>query len=287
MTTPTTTSLPSDRKVSPFLEDYRSAVALNNVGISLLERRCYREAAQIFRDALETLPNMKVKPFSREKSLRRLSQSEVEHKLYCATLHLACESDDGEPPVLVQCCLDESDSDFEDEGCSGSFSVLNQHGDDLNFSHNDSRLKRSLKPHIFYLSEQSDKVIQRQDVLLAFALLLHNQGQAHRYVANLEHAHSKARADTLREASVKLFHLSRSALEELDEPASPIVTAAFHQTKLEVERGLGMASARTSFVELADYSVPIAAVRKESPSVSLSSLRDDDFEKILLAMESS
>ena len=276
-----------------------SGFALNNMGISLLERRCYTEAIDVFQDALAIL----------QQDDRGLSACEIEHKLYCASLHLSWKVDE-EPPMLVPCYLaDESESVLDDEPSSSSvttldssFSILNQYGEDLTVSTSEySSLLPSHKQQVFYLQEAlsnpasaSNQRLKNETARsaqhsqnIALALLLHNQGQAHHCLASQE-MDSNARVDALLERAAKFFHSSRTVLEAIEAQdqsfvLSPAVAAALHRTKLLVEGGLGLNNNdnSSSQVELVDYSVPAVAKRQETPTVSLSSMDDDIIEQLL------
>ena len=56
------------------LHSCRAAVALNNMGVTLLERGCCRDAMKNFRDGLSLMMNEGVDPHDSKESLRRSSQ---------------------------------------------------------------------------------------------------------------------------------------------------------------------------------------------------------------------
>jgi hypothetical protein len=59
--------------MSSFLQNHRGAVALNNMGVTLLERCCYRDAMKNFKDGLNLIKGS-ADEREREESLRRSSQ---------------------------------------------------------------------------------------------------------------------------------------------------------------------------------------------------------------------
>ena len=61
--------------------DYRAVVALNNMGVTLLERRCHRDAMATFKDALDLMAD--IRPVSQK--LKRLSAIERNELLQKAT----------------------------------------------------------------------------------------------------------------------------------------------------------------------------------------------------------
>jgi hypothetical protein len=235
-----------------FIAIYNAAVTLNNISISLMERRSYSAAMTVLHDALAVLRSARATADCRLHR-RPVFQAEIEHKVYRARLYLSSESDE-EPPLLIPCMRNENVADQDDASISefreeddDSFCILNQYGQNMNLS-DLSLLPSTRKKYIFYIQERTgitqedmndDDEIETQ---ITLALLLHNYGQVCRSPAHSYHVDRTARADGLLEGSNTFFHLSRSLLRKLPSPVPPVLSVAIHQTKLAIECDLGLSS---------------------------------------------
>jgi hypothetical protein len=235
-----------------FITIYNAAVTLNNISISLMERRSYSAAMTILHDALDILRSAVATADWRLYS-RLVFPAEIEHKVYFARLYLSSESEE-DPPLLIPCMRNEDESDNQDDSSSMSdfreedddiFCILSQYGQNMNLS-DVSLLPSTRKKYIFYIQERISTVqedISEEDEIetqITLALLLHNYGQVCRYVASIYHGDRKARADGLLEGANNFFHLSRSLLQDLPCPVPPVLSVAIHQTKLGIECDLGL-----------------------------------------------
>jgi hypothetical protein len=229
-----------------FIAIYNAAVTLNNISISLMERRCYSAATTVLHDALAVLQSAIATADCRLLN-RPISSAEIEHKVYRAHLYLSIESDEEEPPLLISCMRDEDVSDQDDFWGEGddSFCILNQYGQNMNLSEF-SLSPSTRKKYIFYIQERTEDISENNEIetQITLALLLHNYGQVDRCVASIYHADRKARADGLLEGANKCFHLSRSLLQDLPRSVSPVLSVAIHQTRLDIESDLGLASSK-------------------------------------------
>jgi hypothetical protein len=276
-----------------FIAIYNAVVTLNNISISLMERRSYSAAMTVLRDALAVLRSATATVDCRLYS-RPIFPAEIEHKVYCARLYLSSESDE-EPPLLIPCMRNENVSDQDDssimsefwEEDDDSFCILNQYGQSMNLS-DLSLLPSTRKKCVFYIQERTttaqedineDDEIEAQTTL---ALLLHNYGQVYRCVANIHYADRKARADGLLEGANNLFHLSRSLLQDLPCPVPPVLSVAIHQTKLGIECDLGLSSSKPdieAFLSSKKYQHHasfIVTKRLENPTMSIASINESD-----------
>jgi hypothetical protein len=222
---------------------YNAAVILNNISISLMERRCYSAAMTVLHDALAVLQSA-IATADCQLYNRPLCPVEIEHKVDCAHLYLSSESDE-EPPLLIPCMRNEDMSDQDDfqQDDDDTFCILNQYGQNMNLSEC-SLMPSTRKKYIFYIQERTEDINEDDEIetQITLALLLHNYGQVDRCVAKIYHADRKARADGLLEGANKVFHLSRSLLQDLPCPVSPVLSLAIHQTRLDIECDLGLSS---------------------------------------------
>jgi hypothetical protein len=273
-----------------FIAIYDAAVTLNNLSISLMERRSYNAAMTVLHDALAVLRSAIATADCRLYSCP-FFPAEIEHKVYCARLYLSSESDE-EPPLLIPCMKNEDVSELDDSSMSDfweedddSFCILNQYGQNMNLS-DLSLLPSTRKKYIFYIQERTttaqegineDDEIETQSTL---ALLLHNYGQVYRCVANIYHADRKARFDGLLEGANNFFHLSRSLLRDLSCPLPPVLSVAIHQTKLDIECDLGGDLGGflvfEEFEELPAPHKPTVTKRLERRTMSIASVNESD-----------
>lgn len=262
------------------VEAYASSVALNNMGISLLEGRCYQEAVAIFQDAIAAFPTVDAHyllPLGKQR--RHPTLAEVEHKLYRASLSLANE----EPPQLIRCDVDESESECDGDGNSSDFLwVLNEKGDNVSFSTTGAQSNPATLQYVFYLLgvqhfDTDSAELNSEQLSQTFALILHNQGQAYVSLSKLYEADDLTRSDNLLEVAAKFFHVSRAVIDTKDHSVSPVLSAAMHRTMLQMERHLGIYN-NSSQAELVDYGCPTAAKRKDSP---LTSMSDKELDEII------
>jgi hypothetical protein len=237
-----------------FIAIYNAAVTLNHISISLMERRSFSAAMTVMHDALAILRSAIATIDCRIYS-RSICPAEIEHKIYRARFYLSSESDE-EPPLLIPCMSDEDVSDQVDSSMSdfwededAIFCILNQYGQNMNLSEF-SLLPSTRKKYIFYIQERTTTAqkgineVDKIETQITLALLLHNCGQVDRCVASIYHADRKARADGLLEGANKCFHLSRSLLQNLPCPVSPVLLVAIHQTRLDIECDLGLSSSK-------------------------------------------
>lgn len=237
-----------------FSNSYEAARSLNNISVSLIERRCFAEAAKVSTDALHVLQSAMAG--------ESISASEIEHLTYRSSLYL--QSDDSDDSSESACILDDVSelSDFgdldttkhkEDEqqeeedirtSCDRSYCVLNQYGEYMAVGDLPSLRKR--KP-VFYIQEPRTPLIgyDEEPVSAAFseltlALLMHNQGQIYRSLASCEVSFLQEEKKRLENGARSLFGLSRLVLQEMKTPVSPMITVALHQTMLDMEGSLGL-----------------------------------------------
>jgi hypothetical protein len=276
-----------------FIAIYNAAVTLNNISISLMERRCYSAAMTVLRDALAVLRSAIATADCRLYN-HPIYPAEIEHKVYCARLRLSSESDE-DPPLLIPCTRNEDVSDQDDSSISDfreekddSFCILNQYGQNMNLS-DVSLLPSTRKKYVFYVQERTttaqenineDDEIEIQ--ITSLALLLHNYGQVYRCVANIYHADRKGRADGLLEGANNFLHLSRSLLQDLPCPVPPVLSLAIHQTKLDVECDLGLSSSKpdieafSSSKKYQHNTIPTVDKCLKRPTTSIASIDESD-----------
>lgn len=149
---------------------YRQAVVLNNLGVSLLEKRAFGPAMGIFRSALNEMKNL-VHPSEGSADYDRIKASEKIDKANKVLLNLGEESDEPQARPMA----------FDASGFSLP-AVLNLVMDEGCYSGTLSPIKIELKDY-----ENMDE----RDTDLDSAVMLFNLGLVHRSVAmqdrNLEH----------------------------------------------------------------------------------------------------
>jgi hypothetical protein len=273
-----------------FIAICNAAVTLNNISISLMERRCYSAAMTVLHDALAVLRSAIATTDCRLYNCP-IFPAGIQHKVYCACLYLSSESDE-EPPPLIPCMRNEDVSDQDDfwEEDDDSVCILNQYGQNMNLS-DLSLLRSTRKKYIFYVQERATTAQEdineddEIDTQIFLALLWHNYGQVHRCLATIYHADRKARADGLLEGANRFFHLSRSLLQDLPCPVPPVLSVAIHQTKLGIECDLGLSSSKpeieafSSSMKYQQHRISTVAKPLESPTMSIASIDESEIVK--------
>ena len=212
---------------SIFDENHRSAIHLNNITVSLIERRCYNEAAKVLNDALKVL-QMAI-------AGETTSPSELEHLVYRGSLYLHCDNGREDEESISSFTEEDEEEDWDacldkETSCDDSFRVLNQYGEDMGLGDCSSSIRR--KP-IFYIKETRNN-FSTSSADSTLALLLHNQGQLYRSLARSLAFSEPKNSLKLLDGAKTVFYLSRLILDELKTPISPMVAVAIHQTKLDM-----------------------------------------------------
>jgi hypothetical protein len=177
-----------------------SAIALNNMGVSLVERCCFQEASEIFHDSLQVfLSNQPAglgqrDPFMGHIEKTPLSPAQVEYRLYRASLHLSSKSE--QLPSLVALQDDESTSsssslpddvlttEYEQE--EPSFDIYNQYGEDMSLNKSSSLFGGFLgdsQEYFVYFQQPLNGQGLKNTASHLEAAILHNKGQTFRYLA--------------------------------------------------------------------------------------------------------
>lgn len=206
---------------------YRGAIALNNIGVTLIERQCYEEAAQTLRDSLATMRSMHWIAAAKVEPMKACEQSPVMMAGHDFTVDLraklarACSLQN-----VTRCqplsdparrCFTQSQSDSDlFIGCS----IL----DAMKLSSNQLLCSSAARKSdtndivVFPIRMVGDETFYdtlpntlRGDLQMAIAL--HNLGLAH---VALAHSSSKGQTDEqsacLRSVAVRLFQLGYSTM---------------------------------------------------------------------------
>jgi hypothetical protein len=145
-------------------------------------------------------------------------------------------------------------------------------------------LRKIAFPTSVYIQERTEVIVEDDEIetQITLALLLHNYGQVDRCVASIYHADRKTRADVLLEGANNSFHFSRSLLQDLPCPVSPVLSLAIHQTRLDIECDLGLLSsskpgikAFSSLKKYQHHAHPTVANHLESPTMPILSFVDE------------
>jgi hypothetical protein len=175
---------------SSLLRDYRGAIALNNIGVSLLERRAYRQAVETLKDAITFMkhvfrPQVVVTPGATFKS----SSLNVDARVAAAMERLECPQSsptlrDPEDLVVQDSLQPSSIRAAALEGISSSFTMP-----------------------IRIEAADSDSP-ENRDPDLESAIMLYNFGIAHLCLSKL----SRAGLTKFRDGALKLFNMSYSII---------------------------------------------------------------------------
>jgi hypothetical protein len=194
------------------------ASVLNNMGVSLVERRCYREALETFQSSLEVVSANPAKP-QEEQRFTSLSPAEVEHKIYRASLYLDCDFESDDPPALVA-VEDESESEGSSshgDDPTASFTIYNQYGQAMNATATYPQQERDELPRdylVYFQQPPAGQDIQDETSTL-LATILHNKGQCCRLLALLARGSEPQLKERLLDKADQLFYLSREKSQRI------------------------------------------------------------------------
>jgi hypothetical protein len=180
---------------------YTAAIALNNVGVSLLERGSYLQATEAFQDAMNVMKEISATCAEQGSRKRPLAFSTLDAKLHKASYNLAtCVKDDSR---MNFCVLTEEDSP----------AVITKALQDKNtFFYSATtfliRIEKSMR----------DGEISEVDI--ESSIILHNFGNVYKCLATT--ATTASSAKELCEGALKLFEFSFSLLQNHDEDYLPI-----------------------------------------------------------------
>jgi hypothetical protein len=171
--------------------DHRAAIALNNMGVSLLERRAYRQGMETLKDAIFVMKRVLRPPSISSQGLCQTSNSTsyAEEKMHRASKRMA-----NPQPISSAIIVDvvSRSATFSHRSCS-SDSVL--HG-----GSSSSTLSSPLR------IEATDLIsLEDRDADLESSIMLYNFGLAHLCMAKLVKAPIK-----LQEGALKLFYMAYS-----------------------------------------------------------------------------
>jgi tetratricopeptide (TPR) repeat protein len=169
---------------SQSFSDYRGAVALNNMGVYLLERGAYRSALETLKDAIAVMKTVfPAQNYDHNTAWR----AEISDKLKAAHKRIA-------KPEVVQCSMPLEVNSFDDD----EFDVMK---DSLRYGPSAS---------MFFPVRVaiSDMDIESRNIDVESAMLLYNFGIAHLCMSRVA---IKA-SHKLQEGALRLFDLSRSIL---------------------------------------------------------------------------
>jgi hypothetical protein len=196
---------------------YTAAIALNNMGVSLLERRCYRQAMEAFSDAMTVMREISMlhkEPSNmvyKRPSLRPSYTNDA--KLQKAIYNLAhCQRDvdpDHKSDSHINFCV------LTERGCTAVIGSALQ--DESIFKSSTTFLIR------VELERKSIHDCLDRDRAFESAIILHNLGNAYKCLASVATSASTAKKNL--ESSLKIFELSYSVLQnewspELDQELS-------------------------------------------------------------------
>ena len=222
-----------------------AAISLNNMGVSLFERFCYKEALEAFENGIRVVCSCqfernrweKVEPIPRylqdlSKGTPALSLAEAEHKVYRTSLHLSCDDSEPEdlPPLLPLSIDQDENSSSEDKDClsEGMVHICNQYGESMDISSPSTREQRE-GPRLVYYQQSSSLLFRKNADTTAprnlLASLLHNRGQVYRYkIALAKYSSSPHTREQDLDKAVESFFLAR---EVSLKPSTAAATAAY------------------------------------------------------------
>lgn len=181
--------------------EYRVAIALNNMAISLLERRCYREALGALRSAISLIQSALL---SSKDSSKNLSAEEVYGPLHAASLCLAQAS------VLTNPKCIETDAHFDLSVVTDSMRL-----DSLEMAINKFSTYSGISVVAIDAYDGDDTNVQ-----ITFITILYNYGAAHRCygLSKLSHHHSKFPTNSCNKNAYKLIKRAHNVItRRLDE----------------------------------------------------------------------
>jgi hypothetical protein len=191
-----------------------STISLNNMAVSLVERRCYQEALETFHDSLQVFfANPSQHYQQRNIFVGHVTQTptlaEIEHKLYRASLYLSCKGESDHPPALV--ALEEEESSAlhgQLEQQELPYSIHNQYGQDMSFDRSNSLVGES-RDFFVYFQQQPHGGVMKDTTSTLLATILHNKGQTCRCLSRLSRCSAPHWSERLLDQSDGLFFLSR------------------------------------------------------------------------------
>jgi hypothetical protein len=200
-----------------------SAISLNNMSVSLVERRCYQEALETFHDSLQVFFANPSQHEQRNLFVGHITQTptpaEVEHKLYRASLYLSCVGESDHPPALV--ALEEEESSaFQGESKDTaiakqelSYNVRNQYGQDMSFGRSKGLVGESRDFFVYFQQQSHGGVVMKDTTSTLLATILHNKGQTCRCLSRLSRCSAPHWSERLLDQSEELFFLSRQGAQ--------------------------------------------------------------------------
>jgi hypothetical protein len=178
--------------------DYRAAIALNNMGVSLLERRAYRQGMETLKDAIFVMKRVLRPPSISSQSLCKTpdSTSYAETKVHRASKRMANPQPISSAisiDVVSQCAT------FSHRSCPSGFVLHGGSSSPLRIEATDLSLRRI---------EATDLIsLEDRDSDLESSIMLYNFGLAHLYMAKLVKTPIK-----LQEGALKLFNMTYCVL---------------------------------------------------------------------------
>jgi hypothetical protein len=202
-----------------------SAIALNNMGVSLAKKGCYQEASETFHDSLQVFSVSQRglaqrNPFLWHIEEPPLSPTGVQHKVYRASLRLKSDH----PPPLMDLQHDESESfsSLQDgvlitelEQREPTFAIHNQYGEDTSLNKSNSSLGAGGSQEYFVFFQQQSRTDQglRNIASLLQATILHNKGQSLRCLAHVSRFSMPKKSEQLLDKAESFFFLSQQAAQ--------------------------------------------------------------------------
>jgi hypothetical protein len=196
-----------------------STISLNNMAVSLVERRCYQEALETSHDSLQVFLANPSQHDQRNLFVGHITQTptpaEVEHTIYRASLHLSCEVESDHPPALVALEEDEESSHLaiaELEQQELSYPVRNQYGQDMSFDRSKGLVGES-REFFVYFQQQPHSGVTKDTTSTLLATILHNKGQTCRCLSQLSRSSALHWSERILDQSEELFFLSRQGAQ--------------------------------------------------------------------------
>jgi hypothetical protein len=201
-----------------------AAIALNNMGVSLIESYCYQEASETFHDSLQVFSAIQRVPAQRNPFLGHIEESplsptEVQHKVYRASLRL---SSDHPPPLMAlqhdeyEACPSLQDGDVlttELEQQEPSFAIYSQYGEDMSLNKSSRSLGGGSQEYfVFFQQPRTDQGLQNIAPLLQ-ATILYNQGQSFRCLARMSRYSMPKKSEQLLDTAELFFFLFQQAAQ--------------------------------------------------------------------------
>jgi hypothetical protein len=190
--------------ISTNLHEYKAAVALNNMGVTLLQRRCLKDAMDTLKDAITIMKSC----FRPQGNNYQAECLDIDLKMQRASKRMAISCQN---PSSI--CMDI----FYRDGCDIQPSMIR--------SLINKGVVSSIPPASVKIDSIDFEGLEDRDLDLESALMLYNFGIAHYCMSQI--ARSPASANMLRTGALKLYSMAKTVL------SNPIYCPSLLESQLE------------------------------------------------------